>query len=70
MITPSDLIAVETGRLTPATVTVVSLDAAFNHCDNVPTSIASDLSAFNSKSLSTNWCMTACEHISSVDSLL
>ena len=52
-VTPSNLIAVETGRLTPATVTVVKLDAAFRCDDDVPTNITSDLSAFN-KSLSAN----------------
>ena len=67
MITPRDLIAVETGRLTPATVTVVTLDAAFS-CDDVPTSITSDMSAFNNKLA--NQCLTASDHISRVDSLL
>ena len=60
---------VETVRLTPATVTVATLDAAFT-CDDVPTSSTSDLSAFNNKSLLVNQCLTASEHISSVDSLL
>ena len=58
MTTPSDLITDDTGRLTPATDTVFTLEAAFN-CDEDPTSIASDLSAFSSKSLSANQCLTA-----------
>ena len=41
MTTTSDLITDYTGRLTPATDTVLTLDAAFN-CDDDPTSIASD----------------------------
>jgi len=68
MITPSDFIADEMGRLTPATVTVLILDAAFS-CYDDPTNIASDLSAFNNKSLSANQCLTACEQILRVDNL-
>jgi hypothetical protein len=44
--------------MTPATDTVLKLEAAFN-CDDDPTNIASDLSAFNNKSLSANQCLTA-----------
>jgi len=48
--TPSDLIFDHTGILTPATDTVLTPDAACN-CDDDPTNIALNLSAFNNKSL-------------------
>ena len=58
MTTPSDLITDDTGRLTLATDTVLTLEATFN-CTEDPTSITSDLSAFTSNSLSANQCLTA-----------
>jgi len=68
MITPSDFIADETGRLTPATETVLTLDDALS-CDDDPMNITSYLSAFNNKSLSANQRLTACEYISREDKM-
>jgi len=63
MITSSDFVADETDRLTPATMTVLILDADFS-CDD---DIASYVSAFNNKSLSANQFLTAYQQISRVD---